>query len=88
MATNTIDTGKWLGFTAKDVITGFSGVVTGYCAYISGCHQVLLVARAEGGKEPVSAWYDAQRLKIDPDVPQIALDNGRTPGCDLAAPKR
>lgn len=77
-----------LGITARDKITGFQGVVTGYCQYISGCHQALLVPPVdEKGAPRDGQWFDVQRLvKVGSAV--VTLDNGATPGCDQPAPVR
>ncbi|MES5483622.1 hypothetical protein QMZ05_12760 [Bradyrhizobium sp. INPA03-11B] len=77
-----------LGSTQRDTITGFQGVVVGFCQYISGCNQALLVPKvAENGEFKEGHWFDVQRLKqIGTKV--IKLDNGATPGFDKAAPKR
>lgn len=77
-----------LGIKAKDRITGFTGVVTGYCQYISGCHQALLTPEVDDkGGHRDGHWFDVQRLEQSgEDV--IVLENGATPGCDLPAPKR
>lgn len=78
-----------LGYTVKDRITGFRGVVTGICAYVSGCHQVLIVPpMSADGKLPDSHWFDVQRCEIEPGTNRLVFDNGATPGCDRAAPKR
>lgn len=77
-----------LGCTAHDKITGFQGVVTGICEYISGCNQALLVPKVDKeGKHVDGQWYDVQRLVVHDDE-VITLDNGETPGCDMPAPKR
>lgn len=77
-----------LGMTYKDKITGFTGVCTGICNYISGCNQALLVPKCgEDGTAKDSQWYDVQRLE-PMDAPVITLNNDETPGCDRAAPKR
>jgi hypothetical protein len=77
------------GTTAKDQITGFSGVVTGRTEYISGCTQVLLQPKmGKDGKRPDGEWFDEQRLLAVPGVKAIVLDNARTPGSDIPAPKR
>lgn len=77
-----------LGWTAKDKITGFQGVVTGRAEYLTGCNQLLVVPPlgADGSpREP--HWYDEQRLdRIGDD--KVTLDNGKTPGFDKAAPIR
>lgn len=77
-----------LGTTQRDKITGFQGIVTGYCEYLSGCNQALLVPPVdEKGAARDSGWYDVQRLEqVGSEV--IRLDNGATPGCDIPAPMR
>ena len=78
-----------LGYTFRDKITGFSGVATGHCEYLTGCHQTLIQPRAvEGGKLPESAWFDDQRLEKEARKDRVVLDNGATPGFDCEAPKR
>lgn len=77
-----------LGKTYKDRITDFQGVATGRVQYISGCNQALLAPKAKpDGSVNDAMWYDEQRLELV-DAPRIKLDNGPTPGHDLAAPKR
>jgi len=78
-----------LGHTYRDKITGFSGVATGFVQYISGCNQALIQPRvSDDGSMRDSQWFDQQRLDEDKTMPVVALDNGSTPGCDRAAPKR
>ena len=77
-----------LGITARDKITGFQGVVTGICYYISGCNQALLTPPVdEKGAGPESRWIDVQRLERVGDS-LVVLQNGETPGCDMPAPIR
>ena len=33
-------------------------------------------------------WFDEQRLEVDKKFKPIVLDNSKTPGADVAAPKR
>ena len=77
-----------LGMTARDTITGFEGVVTGRVEYISGCNQLLLVPKVdEKGAARDAQWFDEQRCaRVGTD--RIVLDNGTTPGADMAAPVR
>lgn len=78
-----------LGVKATDIVTGFSGTVTGTAQYISGCSQALLVPRVkEDGSFVESQWFDEQRLTVDKSVAAIVIDNEKTPGPDKAAPKR
>lgn len=77
-----------LGATYRDVITGFEGVATGHCEYISGCNQVLLTAACIDNKPADATWFDVQRLEAVPDRRVVKLDNGKTPGFDKPAPIR
>jgi hypothetical protein len=78
-----------LGYTATDRVTGFSGVVTGYAHYLSGCNQFLVAPRVKATGEFVpSEWFDEQRLVVDAGVPPVVLDNSSGPGPDRQAPKR
>lgn len=77
-----------LGRTYKDKITGFVGVCTGHCLYISGCDQALLQPPIDkDGKKVDPGWYDIQRLELVGET-KIVLDNAATPGCDESAPIR
>ncbi len=77
-----------LGHTYRDRITGFTGVATGHCEYLTGCHQTLLQPQgADPASRPESHWFDDQRLQEVTDGPVVTLDNGSTPGCDKPAPK-
>jgi hypothetical protein len=75
-----------MGQTVKDLITGFEGVVTGHCEYISGCDQLLVQKKVDkDGNKQDGIWFDVQRLRVvDSEV--ISLDNSKTPGPDMAAP--
>lgn len=73
------------GMKAHDLITGFSGTVTGRTEYISGCSQILLVpAIDKDGKLSEGHWFDEQRVIADETSPSITLDNRKTPGPDRA----
>lgn len=77
-----------MGMKYKDKISGFTGVATGHCDYITGCSQTLLQPPAsETGDFKDSRWFDDQRLELVSDE-IILMDNGTTPGCDIAAPIR
>ena len=78
-----------LGYTATDLITGFTGVIIGFCGYLTGCNQYLVQpVKDASGKIDDSRWIDEQRLIIARDLPRITLDNGQTPGFDKPAPRR
>jgi hypothetical protein len=73
----------------KDKITGFNGIVTGFVTYLSGCNQALVVPKVgiDGALEEAQ-WFDEQRLEVDMKFEPISLDNSKTPGADITAPKR
>lgn len=79
-----------LGIKVKDKVTGFTGIVTAYCKYMTGCNQALVQAEIEENKPgvyPESAWIDEQRLdRIGRSV--VTLDNSKSPGFGPPAPKR
>jgi hypothetical protein len=76
-----------LGKKYKDKITGFKGVCTGKCQYISGCDQALLVPKvAKDGTKREAQWFDVQRLDAWGSAVAITLDNTETPGPDMPAP--
>jgi hypothetical protein len=76
-----------LGTTAKDVITGFTGIVIGRVEYLTGCNQVLLSPKvAKDGSIRSSEWFDEQRCTVSSKT-KVTLDNGPNPGFDRAAPK-
>jgi hypothetical protein len=77
-----------LGATYIDVITGFTGIATGLCIYISGCSQALLTTNYCDQKgDALQKWFDVQRCKRT-KAATILLDNDETPGCDIPAPVR
>lgn len=77
-----------LGSKVKEKITGFTGIVTGYVQYLSGCNQALVIPKVrEDGSYVDGQWFDEQRLeRVDDSI--ITLENGKTPGPDMPAPKR
>jgi hypothetical protein len=78
-----------LGYKCQDRVTGFVGVATGFCQYLSGCHQILLVPTvAADGAFRDGQWFDQQRVLLLPAESRVTLDNGATPGFDKEAPKR
>ena len=75
-----------LGVTARDEVTGFEGVVTGDCSYLTGCRQFLLTPPiSESGEHRTGHWFDEQRLRAL-DVEKVQFDNEETPGFDIPAP--
>lgn len=77
-----------LGRKVKDRITGFTGTVTGFVTYISGCNQALVAPPVgSDGKAPDSWWLDEQRLDyVDESV--VTLKKDVSAGFDRAPPVR
>lgn len=76
------------GKTYQDVITGFIGVATGHCAYITGCSQALLAPAVDStGARREPQWFDEVRCKLL-DNPVIALVTDEGVGADIPAPIR
>lgn len=47
----------------RDRITGFVGICTGFCRYVSGCDQVLLQPKVgPDNKKAEGVWFDDERL--------------------------
>jgi hypothetical protein len=78
---------QW-GKRYRDTITGFEGVATGYCAYVSGCDQVLLNGGLnKDGDKVNSMWFDADRL-AEIDTGKIPDKDRGLKGPDTPAPVR
>jgi hypothetical protein len=77
-----------LGQIVKDQITGFQGVVTGKCQYITGCNQALVIPKVkDDGTKTDGAWFDEDRLEIVNEKP-ITLNKKTANGFDMAPPVR
>lgn len=54
-----------LGKEAKDKITGFRGIITGYCQHVTGCDTIGIVAQElKDGKTIDAHWFDINRVEI------------------------
>jgi len=52
-----------LGYSAKDIVTGFQGTITGQVSYLTGCDQFLIQPRIKTGNEFIEArWFDENRI--------------------------
>ena len=57
-----------LGMKYRDLLTGFEGIASGFCTYITGCNQALIQPRShEMHKKPDPVWIDEQRLEVIPE---------------------
>lgn len=76
-----------LGLTAKDIITGVRGIITGRVEYLTGCNQYLIQPKSQKDSKANSYWFDEQRLAIQKDK-KIELDNSDGNGADMEAPRK
>jgi len=67
------------GRTYKDVISGYVGIATGFCTYMTGCDTVLLSRNStdENGKFQNGEWFDVERLEPVESVPDVHLRRQR-----------
>lgn len=77
-----------MGFTLKDKITGFKGVVAGRCEYITGCDQYLVQPKTDNGKWVDSRWLDENRLEAVEGSELIVLDTSKEVGACCEAPRK
>lgn len=57
------------GQEVKDEVTGFQGVITGTCFYLTGGNQYLVTAKSKKGNRPIEIWHDEGRI-----VPVDSID--------------
>lgn len=76
------------GQQVKDQITKFTGIITGYSDYITGCDQYLVQPPTKDGEYKEGRWFDEGKLvlvdggaHIEPEL-VMASENG----CDASAP--
>jgi hypothetical protein len=76
-----------LGQTVKDKLTGFQGLATGFCSYITGCSQVLVQPKMKKGGDFVEPRrIDRDRLTVEKAaIVRLTLSDE---GPDLPAPIR
>ncbi len=55
-----------MGKQVRDSITGFTGTVTGRCAYITGCLHYLVTPKGKPNKMEDEQWLDEERLLAQP----------------------
>lgn len=77
------------GDKVKETVTGFTGTITGTCFYLTGCDQYLVAdEQIDRTKEPISKWYDEQRLELV-ESKAVEIDNSESGnGPDLPAPNK
>lgn len=52
-----------LGFEVKDVVTGYTGIVTSISFDLYGCVQAIVIPKVgRDGSRPEGNWFDLKRL--------------------------
>lgn len=77
-----------LGKKARDKITGFEGIITGRCQYLTGCDQYGLVPPVRDGKIEQCQWFDEGRIEVIGDgitADQVAAPARGGPNRDAPA---
>jgi len=71
-----------LGSKAKDVITGFTGIVTGRAQYLTGCDQYIIAQPATKEGVCPTCWFDENRLEVLKCKPVVikATEDGKKGG--------
>jgi len=76
-----------LGYVMQDKITGFTGAVTGYAKYLTGCDQYLLQPKIDKTTFIEGRWFDENRL-IKIKSKKIVIDTDEGEGaCGIAPVK-
>ena len=74
-----------LGFTVKDQISGFTGVVTAKTEWLNGCVRYGVQSRKLNDGEPLAAqWFDEDDLLVLPGVAQLILKAPLTEGATVS----
>lgn len=74
------------GNEVKDKITGFKGVITGRCEYITGCVQCLVQPKCKkDGTRVEPVWFDEPRLVILKRSTITLEGKEEKPGFDMEA---
>lgn len=73
-----------MGKSAKDKITGFTGIITSKHIYLTGCNQYgLQPAVDKDGKVPDKGYFDEGRIEITGDGVTVAEVTAADNGCDF-----
>jgi hypothetical protein len=61
--------------TVTDRVSGFRGVVTGRCDYMTGCNRYQVTPKVGAdGKWQDSVWFDEHVLDVDNSVDKMAIE--------------
>ncbi len=78
-----------LGQEVKDKVTGFKGIASGKCIYLSGCTHVCIQPKVEkDGKLPDAKWFDEPMVEVVSKKVKIKTTSLRIGGPMLISPSR
>jgi hypothetical protein len=61
-----------LGDNVKDLITGFTGIITGRAEHVTGCNTYGVTSKVDkDNKGGEIGWYDENRIEIIKNKPNI-----------------
>jgi hypothetical protein len=60
-----------LGDKARDVVTGFEGVIIGRAQHLTGCNTYGVQPPSKDGKKDDAAWFDEQRIETVESNPTL-----------------
>lgn len=74
---------RHFGSKVEDSVTGFEGMLVGFCTYATGCNQGQIQPKAkEDGTFVEPEWFDEQRIRIIEDRSDNAFnDHSNDLGC-------
>ena len=73
---------RFVGYTAKCEVTGFTGVIICYFSCLTGCDQYQLQPKVKDGAHVSSRWFDCNKLVLT-KAKRVVLDAAKeNPGCD------
>lgn len=67
-----------IGLTGTDKITGYTGIITGFCAYITGCDQFGITAKSSETEMGKTCWIDENRIEFSGE--RLELDTTEAKG--------
>ena len=62
-----------IGCTATDKVTGFTGIITAYCVYLSQASRFCIEPTANNGELAKEQWFNMERVIIDASVPKVEI---------------
>ena len=78
------ETNKYIGMKGTDIVTGFTGTITGSSQHITGCDQYCLVAKSVKNEAGKAIWFDSNRIsveKYEKKQEKLVLDIDEGTGC-------